>query len=157
MHPISFSLSYLLFGFCPVKRQEKTNSLVRKHKIIRFMFRINLLRKNTVGESGAPSLFQKEKRRSVKFDVSKVLFPGIGKIITVLLCGQYRAVNERSYWLTEMNVRKTLQASAFSFIVLNAAEKAVLHFFLIMLSYIMSALRKNQQQLPTQSTLKKNH
>ena len=51
------------------------------------MFRINLLRKNTVGESEALSLLQKEKRRSVKFDVSKVLFPGIGKIITVLLCG----------------------------------------------------------------------
>ena len=44
------------------------------------MFRNNLLRKNTVGESGAPSLLQKEKRRSAKFDVSKVLFPDIGKI-----------------------------------------------------------------------------
>ena len=56
-----------------------------------------------------------------------------------------------------MNIRKTLQASAFSFIVLNLAEKAVLHLFLIMLNYIMSALRKKQLQLPTQSTLKKNH
>ena len=44
------------------------------------MFRNNLLRKNTVGESGAPSLLQKEKRRSAKFDVLKVLFPDIGKI-----------------------------------------------------------------------------
>ena len=44
------------------------------------MFRNNLLRKNTVGESGAPSLLQKEKRRSAKSDVSKVLFPDIGKI-----------------------------------------------------------------------------
>ena len=44
------------------------------------MFRNNLLRKNTVGESGAPSLLQKEKRRSAKFDVSKVLFPDIGKV-----------------------------------------------------------------------------
>ena len=44
------------------------------------MFRNNLLPKNTVGESGAPSLLQKEKRKSAKFDVSKVLFPDIGKI-----------------------------------------------------------------------------
>ena len=44
------------------------------------MFRNNLLRKNTVGESGAPSLLQKEKHSSAKFDFSKVLFPGIGKI-----------------------------------------------------------------------------
>ena len=56
-----------------------------------------------------------------------------------------------------MNIRKTLQASAFSFVALNLPEKAVLHFFLIMLNYIMSALRKKQLQLPTQSTLKKNH
>ena len=48
-----------------------------------------------------------------------------------------------------MNIKKTLQASAFSFIVLNLAEKAVLHF-----NY---AQRKKQLQLPTQSTLKKNH
>ena len=53
-----------------------------------------------------------------------------------------RALNERSYWLIEMNIRKTLQASAFSFTVLNLAKKAVLHFFLIMLNYIMSALQK---------------
>ena len=38
-----------------------------------------------------------------------------------------------------MNIRKTLQASAFSFVALNLPEKAVLHFFLIMLNYIMSA------------------
>ena len=35
-----------------------------------------------------------------------------------------------------MNIRKTLQASTFSFIVLNLAKKAALHFFLIMLNYI---------------------
>ena len=44
------------------------------------MFRNNLLRKYTVGESGAPSLLQKEKRRPAKSEVSKVLFPDIGKI-----------------------------------------------------------------------------
>ena len=36
--------------------------------------------KNTVGESSAPLLRQKEKRGSAKSDVSKVLFPDIGKI-----------------------------------------------------------------------------
>ena len=36
------------------------------------MFRNNLLPKYTVGESGAPSLLQKEKRRPVKSEVSKV-------------------------------------------------------------------------------------
>ena len=49
------------------------------------MFRNSLLSKNTVGESGGPSLLQKEKRRSAKFDISKVLFPDIGKITNVLL------------------------------------------------------------------------
>ena len=44
------------------------------------MFRNDLLRKNTVAESEVPSLLQKEKRRSAKFDVLKVLFPDIGKI-----------------------------------------------------------------------------
>ena len=43
-----------------------------------------------------------------------------------------------------MNVRKTLQASPFSFIVLNLAEKSVLYFLLIMLDYTNSALRKKQ-------------
>ena len=49
------------------------------------MFRNNLLRKNIVGESGAPSRLQKENRRSAKFDVSKVLFPDIGKITNLYL------------------------------------------------------------------------
>ena len=49
----------------------------------------------------------------------------------------------KSYWLIEINIRKTLQASAFSFIVLNLAEKAALHFLLIMLDYIKSAPQKN--------------
>ena len=39
----------------------------------------NFFHKNTVRESEAPSLLQK-KPRSAKSDVSKVLFPGIGKI-----------------------------------------------------------------------------
>ena len=44
------------------------------------MFRNNLFRKHTVKESRAPSLLQREKRRSAKSEVSKVLFPDIGKI-----------------------------------------------------------------------------
>ena len=38
-----------------------------------------------------------------------------------------KAVNERSYWLVEMNIEKTLLPSALSFLVLNLVEKAVLH------------------------------
>ena len=49
------------------------------------MFRSNSFHKNTVGESEAPSLLQKEKRRSAKSDVSKKLFPDIGKITNWLL------------------------------------------------------------------------
>ena len=44
------------------------------------LFRNNFFHKNTVGESKAPSLLQKEKRGSAKSDASKVLFPGIGNI-----------------------------------------------------------------------------
>ena len=44
------------------------------------MFRNNFFHKSTVGESETPSLLQKEKRRSAKSDVSKVLFPELAKI-----------------------------------------------------------------------------
>ena len=74
------SLSYLLCDFSPVKRREKTNSLEKGHKIIFFLFHNNFIHKNTVGESEAPLLLQKEKRGSAKSDLSKVLFPDIGKI-----------------------------------------------------------------------------
>ena len=57
----------------------------------------------------------------------------------------HRALNERSYRLIEMIIRKTLQASAFSFIVLNLVEKAISQFLLIILDYIKSALRNKQQ------------
>ena len=56
-----------------------------------------------------------------------------------------------------MNIRKILQASAFSSIVLNFTVKAVLHFLLIMLRYIYRAFHeKSNWQLPTHSTLKEN-
>ena len=54
----------------------------KKHEIIYFMFRDKFFHKNTVRMSGAPSLLQKEKRDSARSDVSKVLFPDIGKITT---------------------------------------------------------------------------
>ena len=66
----------MLFDFSTVKKREQTNSLGSEHKNICFMF----CNKNTVGESEVPSLLQKEKRRSSKSGVSKVLFPDIGKI-----------------------------------------------------------------------------
>ena len=45
-----------------------------------FMFCNNFFHKNTMGESSAPSLLQEKKRGSAKSDVSKVLYPDIGKI-----------------------------------------------------------------------------
>ena len=49
------------------------------------MLRNNFFHKKTVGESGVPSLLQKEKRGSAKSDASKVLFPGIRKITNRLV------------------------------------------------------------------------
>ena len=57
------------------------------------------------------------------------------------MCG---ALNERNYWLIQMNIRKTPQAWVFSFIVLNLVEEAVVHFLLNMLDYIKQALRNKQ-------------
>ena len=58
---------------------------------------------------------------------------------------KHRALNERSCWLIEIKIRKTLQASAVSFIVLNLAEKAVLHILWIMVDFVKSALQNRQQ------------
>ena len=60
----------------------------------------------------------------------------------------------KSYWLIEMNISKTLQGSAFSFIVLNLTERAVLHFHWLMLDYIKS--ERSNWKFPTQSILKQN-
>ena len=63
-----------------------------------------------------------------------------------------RAINKRSYWLIEMNIKKTLQASAFSFLVLNLVEKAVLHY-----TGLYKSAPKNKQLItPMQTTLKEN-
>ena len=61
------------------------------------MFRNNLFRKHAVGENGAPSLLQKEKHRSAKYEVSKVLFPDIGKI-TNLVTGVMSRVCQNGYF-----------------------------------------------------------
>ena len=76
------SLRYLLFYFSPVKRREKTNPLERQRKVICLMLCNNFFSIRTLceRESEAPSQLQKEKRGSAKSDVSKVLFPDIGKI-----------------------------------------------------------------------------
>ena len=52
----------------------------KKYIILCFMLRNIFLNKNMVGENSPPSRFLKEKRRSAKSDVLKVLFPDIGKI-----------------------------------------------------------------------------
>ena len=61
----------------------------------------------------------------------------------------------KSYWLIEMKIRETLQAVAFSFIVLGLVEKAALDFVLIMPDYIMNALRKKQLITSNAEHLKK--
>lgn len=48
------------------------------------MFRNNFFYKNSMGEKIAPLLLQKEKPGSANSDVSKVFFPGTGKITTSL-------------------------------------------------------------------------
>ena len=53
----------------------------------------------------------------------------------------HRALNERSYSLIEIKIRKTLQVSTFSFIVLNLVEKDVLRILLIMVDYVKGALK----------------
>ena len=69
----------------------------------------------------------------------------------------HRALNEKRYWLIEIHIRKTLQASAFSLIALNLVQKSVLHILLIMVDYVKSAIQNKQQITSTQSTFKENH
>ena len=56
-----------------------------------------------------------------------------------------RSLNEKSYWLIEMNIRKTLQAPAFSLIALYLAKKSVSEILLIMVHYVKSTIQNNQQ------------
>ena len=44
------------------------------------MLRNIFFHKNMVGENSPPSRYLKEKRRPAKSDISKVLFPDIGKM-----------------------------------------------------------------------------
>ena len=64
----------------------------------------------------------------------------------------WMAINDGSYWLIEMNIKKTLLPSALSFLVLNVVEKPVLHYA----GLSKSALRNKQEILPTQTILKEN-
>ena len=63
-----FYLSYLLFDFSPVKRQERTNSLVRE-----------LFTPSHRGRERGTLAPSKREARSAKSEVSKVSFPDIGK------------------------------------------------------------------------------
>ena len=87
------SLNYLFFHFSPVKSLEKTSSLERERKITCFMFRNNVFHKNTVRCTVVVERctlgVSKERRRSVKSGVSKVLFPDIGKIPNCFLEGPF--------------------------------------------------------------------
>ena len=57
-----------------------------------------------------------------------------------------------------MNIRKTLQASAFSLIALNLVQKSVLQILLIMVGHVKSAIQNKQQIITsTQSTFTENH
>ena len=49
------------------------------------MLRNSFFHKKAVGESGAPSLLQRQKCGFAKSDVSKVLYPSIGKITNRLV------------------------------------------------------------------------
>ena len=60
-------------------------------------------------------------------------FPKYRLFRCIKLCFYYirpmcREVNETSYWLIEMNIKKTLLPSVSSSLVLNLVEKAVLHY-----------------------------
>ena len=71
---------YLFFEFSAVIKQVQENSLERTHEITCFCFAINSFHKDPMGKRRVPSLLQRENRGSEKSDVSKVLFPDIGKI-----------------------------------------------------------------------------
>ena len=71
--------------------------------------------------------------------------------VSTFMC---RVVNEKNYWLIEMNNSKTPQALVFGFIVLNLVEKAVLRFFLNMLNYIKRVLRNKQLIIFNKDNLK---
>ena len=60
--------------------------------MIFFVFYNKFFHKNTLEESGTPSLLQKEKIGSAKSDVLKVLFPDIGKIFSTPKRTCYEAI-----------------------------------------------------------------
>ena len=62
-----------------------------------------------------------------------------------ITCAYAQGAKWKKLRLIEINIRKTLQASAFSLIVLNLTEKAVLHILLIMVDYVQNSLPNKQQ------------
>ena len=62
-----------------------------------------------------------------------------------------KAVNERSYWLVEMNIKKTLLPSGLSFLVLNLVEKAVLHYAGLYKSTLEATDTSNADKLKVKS------
>ena len=56
----------------------------------------------------------------------------------------YKALNERSYWLIEMNIKKTLSTIIAFPLALNLVDKAVVHFLLIMLDSCKERSSKQQ-------------
>ena len=55
-----------------------------------------------------------------------------------------KALNELSYWLIEMNIRKALQAPALSLIFPKLVKKSVSDILLIMVDYVKSTIQNNQ-------------
>ena len=79
------SSKFLLSAICSLiflqsKGGKRQTPWIENTKTFVSCFAIIFFHKNTVGECEIPSLLQKENRRSGKSDVSKVLFPDIGKI-----------------------------------------------------------------------------
>ena len=77
------SLGYLLFEFSPKGGNRQT--LWKENKIICFTFRNIFFHKNTVKESEAPSVLQKEKRGLENLMLQKCYIRTWGKSPTLLM------------------------------------------------------------------------
>ena len=82
IHLGSFFSQLFTIWFFHQSKVRKRKPLWRENTGLFFFLRfaINFFHKNIINERNPPSLLQKEKCASVKFDVSKMLFPGIEKI-----------------------------------------------------------------------------
>ena len=84
------------------------------------MLRNIFFHKNTVGENST-SRFRKEKRRSAKSDVSKVLFPDIGKITNLA------SLDDKAWWqgMEMLEIFACLTLAAVHFVDQNWIPKTV--------------------------------